>query len=263
MSNVFISYSHADGDFASRLVMHLRVLNFDVWIDSDRIDVGRDWPRMLEQTIIDSDAVVVVVSNAAHQSEWVKQETELALKSKKPIFPLLLEGNTTLPAIRHLHHYDVRDRDFGRSQLGMPLREFYEDLHRAVPYEHHIDRNLAEATERIVKYLSRIKTIGWISVEDLSSWSGISIHYQEGDRVIGMASVHEDQMEDLYNNLDYIESIGWTIDDINPDHPWLNFERNLKNRADETQLAREIITVHQRVFLSRPASLTIEWNTPD
>jgi TIR domain len=41
--HVFISYSHANGDFAEILKTRLERSGFNVWTDEDRLLAGEDW----------------------------------------------------------------------------------------------------------------------------------------------------------------------------------------------------------------------------
>ena len=49
--HVFISYSHADGDFAEILRSRLKGDGFDVWTDEDKLLAGEDWRNSIDQAI--------------------------------------------------------------------------------------------------------------------------------------------------------------------------------------------------------------------
>lgn len=95
MSFVFISYSHTDRDFAHRLVDSLEARGIEAWID-DRIDYGSRWPRVIQEHLDQCAAFVLVMSPRSYESEWVRNELAYAMSKRKPIFPLLLEGDIWL-----------------------------------------------------------------------------------------------------------------------------------------------------------------------
>jgi formylglycine-generating enzyme required for sulfatase activity len=93
MGHVFISYSHKDKTYARKLQRHLLEQGFEAWID-DRIDYGTEWPQEIKKRLKESDGFILLMSPSAEESFWVQNELNLALNLKKPIFPLLLDGET-------------------------------------------------------------------------------------------------------------------------------------------------------------------------
>lgn len=107
MSHIFISYSHQDKKYAHKLRRHLLDQGFDAWID-DRIDYGSHWSQEIEKQLRGSAAFILIMSSNSYKSDWVQNELSFARKLKKPIFPLLLEGDVWW----HLHttqYVDVKD----------------------------------------------------------------------------------------------------------------------------------------------------------
>ena len=92
MSHVFISYSHKDSDYAHKLQRHLKEQGFDAWVD-ERIDYGAHWPREIEKRLQECAAFILLMSPNSYESDWVQSELDFALRLKKPIFPLLLDGD--------------------------------------------------------------------------------------------------------------------------------------------------------------------------
>jgi formylglycine-generating enzyme required for sulfatase activity len=91
MGHIFISYSHKDKTYAHKLQRKLLEQGFEAWID-DRIDYGAHWPDEIEKRLNECEAFILIMSPTAKASEWVQNELNLARKLKKPIFPLLLDG---------------------------------------------------------------------------------------------------------------------------------------------------------------------------
>ena len=103
--HVFVSYARRDGGYVARLVEHLRARGLDVWTDA-AIDLGHEWLRALQESLDGCAALVVVMSPAAEESEWVRREVLRALDKGKPVFPLLLVGEP-LFAVGNLQYEPV------------------------------------------------------------------------------------------------------------------------------------------------------------
>lgn len=119
MSHIFISYSHKDSDYATRLGASLEAAGFPVWIDR-RIDYGAEWSDVIEAHLNECAAFVLVMSRNARASTWVKNELSRAQRLNKPIFPIWLDGDIWL-AVESLQHFDARAG-------GMPPDKFYQQL---------------------------------------------------------------------------------------------------------------------------------------
>jgi hypothetical protein len=79
---VFISYTRKDGEIAQRLVQQLKDAGFEAWDDRE-IMPGDNWAEKISQALKESQAMVVLISAAALNSEWVRREIEFALGTKK------------------------------------------------------------------------------------------------------------------------------------------------------------------------------------
>ena len=77
MSDVFISYARSTEAQARQIVEALRGLGYGVWRD-DELPAHRDYSEVIEERLRSAKAVVVVWSNEAVKSQWVRAEAELA-----------------------------------------------------------------------------------------------------------------------------------------------------------------------------------------
>jgi formylglycine-generating enzyme required for sulfatase activity len=123
MSHIFISYSRKDQPYARQLADELLHRGFDVWID-DNIDYGDRWQRVIFKAIDDCSAIIVLMSPASAESEWVEREYNYAHKRRKPQFPILLEGEE-FPFYVTSHFVDVLDG-------SLPKDDFYARLQRVI-----------------------------------------------------------------------------------------------------------------------------------
>jgi TIR domain/Regulator of chromosome condensation (RCC1) repeat len=105
--HVFISYSHLDGDYVTRLKVRLGGAGMTVWTD-EGIDKGADWARILEKQIETCAVLVPVMSENSRLASWVAREIDFAQELGKPIAPLLLGGRRFL-SLRNLQDENVSD----------------------------------------------------------------------------------------------------------------------------------------------------------
>lgn len=87
-TDVFISYSHEDQAFVTRLVSSLEAEGFSVWWDHT-IPPGRTWDTFIANAIANAKCCVVVWSPNSLNSDWVKEEATLA---KGKLLPVAIEG---------------------------------------------------------------------------------------------------------------------------------------------------------------------------
>jgi hypothetical protein len=88
---VFVSYSREDEAYVRHLVQHLSDRGVATWHDRS-MDPGSRWEGTIQRAIDDCAAFVVVMTPASGASPWVARELLRALRRKKPIIPLLLDG---------------------------------------------------------------------------------------------------------------------------------------------------------------------------
>ena len=111
-SNVFLSYSHSDGEAAINLRGQLERHKLSVFRDEESIRAGELWLNRLQEAVGGCDAFVVLVGRDGVR-RWIGAETQVALNryftphddaERLPIFPILLEGTEaeTLPAFLRL-----------------------------------------------------------------------------------------------------------------------------------------------------------------
>jgi hypothetical protein len=104
---VFISYSHKDSAYVARLVAHLTKVGIEVWTDRG-IEHGAEWARTIERKLRDCAVFVPVMSRNSRDAEWVAKEILFAQQLRKPILPLLLDGQPFLELL-DIQYEDVRD----------------------------------------------------------------------------------------------------------------------------------------------------------
>ena len=109
--NIFISYSHADKEFALRLSYTLEDDGYDVFIDN-KIPIGNNIYKDIGKGIAKADAVIVIISPNSVKSNFVVNETVSMLsfldKGRLPlVIPIILGKNTPPPADLNRFNYIV------------------------------------------------------------------------------------------------------------------------------------------------------------
>lgn len=88
---VFISYAREDRRrLDTTLFAPLNARGIDYWFD-EHIEFDSNWWDSVRNRLRGAHAVIVVMTSAAHRSDWVTREVQVAKERDKPIFPVLLD----------------------------------------------------------------------------------------------------------------------------------------------------------------------------
>ncbi|MCB9787647.1 MAG: toll/interleukin-1 receptor domain-containing protein [Deltaproteobacteria bacterium] len=118
---VFCSYARADAATVASAVKVVRAVSVSVFMDVDTIPPGAKWRKEITAGIWEAKRVLVFWSRSAADSEWVRQEWELAHRWNKIIVPVLLD-DTPLPEILSEYNaIDGRALAPSRERLGMAI----------------------------------------------------------------------------------------------------------------------------------------------
>jgi len=167
MDHIFISYSTQNGNYANKLADKLRDERFNVWIDNASLLSSDDWIKSIDHAIITCSAFLVVMTPQSNQSEWVQREVALAVKLRKPIFPVLLAGESWGGILfTRIQHEDVRLQHPGKGPQfkgKFPPSTFYTKLAEVVPRQIaagvNVVHDLRDATKKVEGPGSKPKAI--------------------------------------------------------------------------------------------------------
>src|SRR5438128_8458573 len=91
--HIFVSHSHLDNDFGTKLAQDLRGVLKDeqaVWYDVlGGLHGGVTWWEKIVEELTARDVFLLVLSPDAMNSVWVRREINVALNERKRIIPLL------------------------------------------------------------------------------------------------------------------------------------------------------------------------------
>ncbi|HDN27968.1 MAG TPA: TIR domain-containing protein, partial [Thioploca sp.] len=117
-TEVFVSYSRKDGDFARQLNAALQEAGKTTWFDQESISTGVDFEKEIFKGIDGCNNFLFVLSPDAVESEYCEREVNYAAsQSKRFITVLHRETNpATIPeALRVINWIDFKDTSFDKS----------------------------------------------------------------------------------------------------------------------------------------------------
>jgi hypothetical protein len=123
LGQVFISHSSKDKSFVEKLVADLSVNAIPVWYDKLDLGVGESVPGRINDGIAKSRYFLIVLSPAALNSPWVREELNAGLMKQVSlggtfVIPVLYEDCEVPPLLAHRRYADFRkDYATGLSDL--------------------------------------------------------------------------------------------------------------------------------------------------
>jgi TIR domain len=120
----FVSYSRQDEKTVSTVIEFMRITGAPVFRDRDGIRPGQKWRAVLDQSIADADAIVVFWSEAAKESEEVRNEWRLGIERGKDIIPVLLDQTPLDPSLSEYQFIDLGSI----VRVGHPWEDILEEL---------------------------------------------------------------------------------------------------------------------------------------
>lgn len=81
---IFISYSRKNSACAEKIVRQLEAQGYDVWFDQHSIPGGEAWLKFIRDGVRASGVTLLLWSQPASESDYVKKEYELALAQEIP-----------------------------------------------------------------------------------------------------------------------------------------------------------------------------------
>ncbi|MEK8016451.1 MAG: TIR domain-containing protein, partial [Candidatus Parabeggiatoa sp.] len=117
-TEVFISYSRKDSDFARDLNTQLQETGKTTWFDQESISTGVDFEKEIYKGIDSADNFVFVISPDAVASEYCEREVDYAAEQSKRFISLLHRETepTTMPEVlRKINWIDFQTTPFEKS----------------------------------------------------------------------------------------------------------------------------------------------------
>ncbi len=124
LKKVFFSYSRIDGaQFALRLALDLRKMQFDIWIDQEDIRAGSEWDLEIEKALETCDVLLFIETASSVKSDNVLDEVYYALGQHKKVIPLIVVDSKTPYRLQRIQHIDfTTNYEKGLAQLVKELK---------------------------------------------------------------------------------------------------------------------------------------------
>ncbi|MEW6211423.1 MAG: toll/interleukin-1 receptor domain-containing protein [Acidobacteriota bacterium] len=132
---VFISHTRKDTDLARKVAAVLKEAGLDVWFDANEILPGENWAEKISDALKESEAMVVLLTPEALESNSVQWEIGYALGEKtydKRLIPVIVGDPDEMPSekipwiLRRLRMINLPERNIneeGIRQIATALRE--------------------------------------------------------------------------------------------------------------------------------------------
>jgi tetratricopeptide (TPR) repeat protein len=122
-SEVFISYSRNDGDFARKLNNELQLIGKTTWFDQESIATGANFQKEIYRGIENSDNLLFVISPKSITSSFCEDEVSYAASLNKRFVSILLEPLDTetmekfktLPSLSEVQWIDFYKQEFTKA----------------------------------------------------------------------------------------------------------------------------------------------------
>jgi hypothetical protein len=216
---VFLSHASEAKPLVRRLTAALP-RHVDIWLDTEELRLGQKFAQHIERGIrLECDFVIVFVDRHALASDWVRRETEMALKrgmdlQRDFVLPVLIDdvgarlGELGLAADKliHLDASDTSDEGIAASarlleaelfKLASILVEQLRSHDRRVLLDH-FAAELAEFEQVAFRWLASMSnTLAVLSLEGPAvdhARDCLAAYNAVADRFIPRLSVHRDQL---------------------------------------------------------------------
>lgn len=108
---IFISYNNLNDDLAELFKIKLEYNGLNVWKANSNIYGGDDWRIEIDSGIIESDIIIVLLTNNSSKSLYVTYEWAFALGLGKKILPILLKECDLHPRINIYQYLDFTNKN--------------------------------------------------------------------------------------------------------------------------------------------------------
>jgi hypothetical protein len=174
MSEIFISYSREDAEFARQLATDLTRRGASIWIDVDDIPPGMNWSTAVQEGLDTCDAMILILSPASVKSPDVQDEWQYFMDQKKPLIPVLLEPTTVQFQLNRLQRVDFFSQEYAGA-----FETLLDRLHIPQIFISY-SREDVEFARRLASDLADLGASIWIDIESIRPGENWSTAVQEG-----------------------------------------------------------------------------------
>lgn len=92
MATIFLSYSHHDQEIAKKIYEYLSSKGFNIWLDREELRPGDNWSMKLQEALVNSQLLLLLMSPASLQSREIAWEYQSYIQQNKLLIPILIAG---------------------------------------------------------------------------------------------------------------------------------------------------------------------------
>ncbi|GAB4519689.1 MAG: hypothetical protein OHK0046_28960 [Anaerolineae bacterium] len=219
---IFISHSTADDEFVNQLHEGLLRLGYHTFVDHHHIYAGRHWDEVVEEQLTNSEALILVLSPEARDSENVEAEWRTFYKKVRdeahPLIPVIVR-NCRIPMLLDLmNHIDFSN--------GASFDYQFEKLLKALPPPPARKHTVTLTKEYAETAIERMKT----ELERVQLERNVMIGYNQ--LLVSLMDFGKVQIYDLDKEKLFI---GW-VHSINDARPEIDLT---KYKAHESGVSRQ------------------------
>jgi len=111
MADIFLSYSHHDGESLKNIFGALAERGVSVWSDQE-IRAGNEWMPEIEKALAEAKVFVLCLSPSFLASDWAQLEIGVALSRSRDsgvrVIPLILRESVVPHALKRFQWVDAR-----------------------------------------------------------------------------------------------------------------------------------------------------------
>jgi hypothetical protein len=216
---IFISYSHKDTDFASKVTKNLENEGYDIWLDHMDIQTGSRWDDEIVKGLDASQIFMVLLSNTSVASQNVKDEISYAIDHNKSIVPLLLESCEIPFRLRRVQYVDFTSRSFseGLQVVLSILKSFQPEPSKEKNMD--LATLAATVTALVAPYLAKLGEaamgkVGEQLPEKIGNvWNLIIQRFKENPVASGVTNDLAQKADDLHNQEAFTDQLKNALSD--------------------------------------------------
>lgn len=163
--NVFISYSTSDIEYARLVQKAIRTLGFDAFLADNSLRAGENLAK-IQKHIQASHLLIVLWSDAASTSEWVRDEVGAAWGAGKAVLPVHLTQGLALPpslsGVKYLAAYTKDTASILDIQASVAAHW------NLLVQQHEAQRAAWEAERQRKQAESNKQALGWLAIGGLA-----------------------------------------------------------------------------------------------
>ena len=94
-TSIFISYARPDAKHVAQSIYeyyHERLQGYNVFLDTEKIEGGKDWEETIRDKVNKSDIVLALITEGVFKSKYISEEIRYAIKNKKYVIPCVRQN---------------------------------------------------------------------------------------------------------------------------------------------------------------------------